>query len=202
MLPANKGLHPDDTACIKINLGLVMQYKLIPLQRHGIHCRRIYLIGVFTLLLRAIHGDISFLQQYLGLVSVIGEDTDTYACSNKDILSFQYKRFVQCVDDLFCNSRNIVYLSDIYEHNAKLITTQSSYNLALTCCIFNPFSHCTQQRVTCCVPQCVIDDLEAVQIEEQYGQETIMPARPAKFLIQTLKEHRTVSETSDFIVMG
>ena len=62
--------------------------------------------------------------------------------------------------------------------------------------------HLDQQLVADVVPERVIDPLEVVQVDEDHGEPTLLPARLGQFLAESVVQQAAVRQASEAVVRG
>ena len=59
-------------------------------------------------------------------------------------------------------------MGNLIEHDDEFVSAKPGHHVAIAYAIPKPLGHLDQQRVTCRVPQRVVDHLESIEVNEQH----------------------------------
>ena len=213
MGPSQESLDSADLAGRHFDLGLVLQRELVefervtqicfqlqPLDRLAFHLGREEAKIVLSFLLRKIHGHIGILGQGLHVVAIVRKYGDTDAPRRTALMPGKNDGRQQGSENLFRNICDLLPIVNPVENDDELVAAKPGDEVAFAYATLDPFGYLDQQHVASPVPERVVDDLEAVEIdEEQCAPATAAMGRPDRLLKQLMKDH-TVRQTGQLVV--
>ena len=87
------------------------------------------------------------------------------------------------------------------EEQEELVAALPRDEIGLPSCRSQPLRRLAQQLVAGTVPQAVVDELEAVEVEEQHADRLPVPLRARERDLQELLEHRAVRQAGQRVVV-
>ncbi|MCY1174705.1 hypothetical protein D9M73_149160 [compost metagenome] len=137
VLPANQGFDAHHAMIAVADLRLVDEVELIADQRiaqvffqfaaaahFGVDAGDIELIAVARTGLGQRHGLLGLLQQFLGAVTVLGEQGDADGGAQADLLMVEGKRRFEIIENALCQLGGLVGLFDIGLDQGELVAAQ------------------------------------------------------------------------------
>ena len=184
VLPADERLGPHHLVGHHVDLGLVVQHKLVLRQgtlnlvhtlalrldgRVRLHIEHV--VTVFAGLFGQVHGLVGMAQQQIGVGIVLREQGHANAGRHlQGRASHLCNRSRCCMQQALQHGLAVRGLGQVHEHHHKLVTPHACQRIAFAQRFFHAFRQSHQQLVTHVVPVHVVHGLESVQIEVGHGQ--------------------------------
>lgn len=122
-----------------------------------------------------IHGPICGIGQIFGASSTVRPAGNAYAGVYRDLMVPQVERLLQSGENSLCHGQWVSVIPlRVGEEYRELISAESCNKTI--CALLQAFPHSNQQRIAGRVPMCVVDWLEAVEIDEK--DRALSPASP------------------------
>ena len=218
MVPAQQRLESADAPVSQGNNRLVVQLELVPLDRVaevgldeqallGRHPHR----GVedlkarFAKLLGPVHRGVGVSKYVRGLLIPLGAQGDADADRDGDFAAVEVERLVRGGEEPVGDRLEIVRILDAVEQHRELVapepgegavTPETSHRVARPQGALQPFRQRHQQFVAGAVAQAVVDDLEAIDIDEEHRE--LRRCRRAIALnqrLEAIEKQQTIRET-------
>ena len=173
-----------------------------PLQRAAVHGRREELVGVAPGILGSVHGVIRVLQQRLGGVAVVGEEGDPDAGRDEKLVSLNADRTGDPFQNLLSDLRCVLVLLETRQQNGELIAAHPGDAVFLAERGLQPYGHGFQQLIAQAVAERVVDDLEAIEIEEHDGERPLQPPGVRQGHGQPIAKQTAVGKPGQRVVIG
>ncbi len=130
--------------------------------------------------LRAVHRDVGIAQEILGLAIARRGDCDADARRGEHFLVGEADRRVQHVDQALRGKRRVFVVLDVGEQHRELIAAEARDDIARLQAIGDAAADFLEQFIAEQMADRVVDDLEAVEIEEQHRKQTTRIAHVAR----------------------
>ena len=185
-----------------------------PLQGLGAHRLVVDLVAVAPLLLGLVHGAVGVSDQVGGRAGVEGVEADADAGGEEHLLPLQGIGERDRLQDAPGHLGHVLEMLDIGEHDGELVPPQARHQrggavllgarqaVALPDAAQQAVRHVLQQAVPDSVPQGVVHQLEAVQVEEEHREHPIVAVGEHQRLLQLLQEEAAVGEPGQGVVVG
>ena len=146
-----------------------------------------------SLVLRAVHRRIGVAQQFLGAGVVRRGQRDTDGRRGEDLLGAQAERRLQLRDDAFGDMRRRLRIGDAFHQHGELVATEAGHHVAGLQAGAHATTHLEEQVVANQVAYRVVDDLEAIQVDEQHREQLarVFPVVVQR-LLQALEQQRAI----------
>jgi hypothetical protein len=178
-IPAQQCLDPGIGAGFQVQLGLEGQGHLAPFQRlaeagldgEAFFHRRIHIRGEkleigLAVFLGPVHGGVGVFQHGHGIGGVVGKHGDTDRARDKSLAPGQIKRLFQDVENAAGNGGGILIGAQIGHEHGEFVAAQPRHRVARTDASGQPAAGFLQQQVAHVVAQGVVDQFEAVKVDE------------------------------------
>ena len=159
-------------------------------------------MGVFALALDVVHGDVRVAQQVVNQLAVIRVNGNANAGRDVHGLARQQKRWFQAFQKLLGNQRGILPVGQFGQHGGEFIAAQARQRVAAAQAGFQPGGRLLQQLVAHHVPQRVIDQLEAVQVNEHHRQPGVIALGLQHRQAQPVFEQHAVGQVGQDVVVS
>ena len=194
MAPAQQRLDAGDRAGVQIDLGLVMQQQLVALQRVPevrLHREPLDRPGpgvageepetVLAVALDQIHRPVGVPGQGPD-VGAVGR-IDRHADRGRDVtfVTAELDRLAQRSQQIACNAFDVLARCDILQKQDELVAAEPGHHVASPHAAPQPDADLGQQPVARVMPEGIVDDLEAVEIDEQHGQLPVVRGAPVRW---------------------
>ena len=127
--------------------------------------------------LHPVHGDIGMAHQLLSGLAMVGKNGDADAGRDEDFVVVQLERLVQSIEHLVGHPAGVVAIGDVRENQGELVAAMPGQRIALAQAHLQARGDFLQQQVAVEVAEGIIDDLEAIEIDEQHRQFAAIPFR-------------------------
>src|SRR5216684_1308861 len=214
MLPAHQRLRAGDLAGRQRHHRLVVETELAALQRAaqvGLELEQLHRAVVHggvelyaasaALRLGAIEGGVCVAQEILGpgVECVAVGDADAHAAEH--LLATEHERGAQRVLKTVGHLERIVARLHVLEQDGELVAAQTRHGVARPQTVGQPPPHLGQQLVAARVPEAVVDDLEAIHVEEEDGEAVLVPALLQREPVgEAIHEERAVGQAGERVV--
>jgi hypothetical protein len=116
------------------------------------------------------------------------------------VLGAEHHGLLQRGDDALRDVVRTLGLVEIVDEDRELVAAEPSGRVALAEAAHDPLTHDTEQVVAGRVPEAVVDGLEVVEVDEQYGELTAVPLQPRRGVIDPITEERLVGQPRQRVV--
>ncbi|MNN19462.1 hypothetical protein D3C81_1327050 [compost metagenome] len=207
IMPAKQGFKANDSACLHIHLRLVLQQEFILVKRvpemlvyiHSLSQRRVHRPVIdredaFSCLRRSVHSHVGILKQLFRIFAIFGitGDPDTY--SSVYIAGVNPDRLFELADQVSCNREYSFLVLHILDEIDELVTGQAIQHSFQRQQRGQLLTNLTNQLVPGLVSECIINELEVIHINEEYGRLSFrVPEEP----VQVLKHIQPVRQSTE-----
>ena len=212
--PADERLDARDPAIRQGDAGLIVQFKLAPidgalevtrqfepLDQRCLHRRIVQREAILAAALCRVHRDIGASEEFFrggrrGAYSA----TDTHP--DKHLPIAEDDRRAQSIEKPLGHSARIAISHQILDQDGKLISTKSSRRIANAQAGLDAPGDLLEHRIARRMSEAVVHRLEVVEIHKEHRQRLTATSRPRKAVIQTVREASAVRESGERIVKG
>src|SRR5215216_3804908 len=213
--PTHQRLDPEHLAALHRDDGLVMDPELLSL--HGLlqfvlepqplpgvngHLLPVEFEPVRAQHLRAVHSGVRLLEQAGPVLPVRRIERDPYADGYAQLVVLQLVRFGERLDDPARYPGGVLHLDDVRQQHDELVARQPGDRICLPHAAHQPIGHLLEYQVADVVPEGVVDELEAVQIEKQERHSGLPAARPRYRLVHAVVQEPAVGQFRKQVVVG
>jgi len=215
-IPADQGLETGEPPVAQGQDGLVIEVEFLAFQRQPQIVFQMHepdgvfehpgiedLEPVASLILGPVQGDVGVAQEFLGLV-VHGRAHDhAHGGRNVDVVAAQMKDLAHGRPDAFDDAHHFPGGTRFLQQHHEFVPAQAGHGIQSPHAFPKPAGHVFQQPVAHVVAQAVVDDLEAVQVEEDDGVLVVVPALGAlDGLANAVQAQGAVGQAGQGIVEG
>ena len=206
VMPADQRLDTDDAAARDADLRLEVKLELrailerqaqIVFQRdaldvRGVHRRLELQETVFSLRLGLVHGDVGVADQDVRCLAVLGINGNADTRRRDEVACAHRERPSQLAHDLLGDDENVVRRVDVGEQHSELVAALARQRVAGTQATTDALGEFLQQDVAFLMAVGVVDQLEAIDVEE-HDADALVPALGLRHRqLQTVSEKRAV----------
>ena len=215
MAPAQQRLDAGYLAGVQIDLGLVMQQQLVALQRVPevrFHREPLDRPGpgvageepeaVLAVALDQVHRRVGVRGQGLNVGAVDRIDRRANRGGNVTFVIAELDRFTERSQQVSCDTFDVLAPCDILQKEDELISAKPCDDVASAHAAPQPGADLGQQPVARVMAEGIVDDLEAVEIDEQHGQLPVLAPRQLDRKVQQLVEQLAVRQVGEAVVRG
>src|SRR5690606_34665330 len=163
-----------------------------PLDRQRARGLRVELKVVLALVLRAIHREVGFLHQRPRVVAVAGIERDADAGRDAALLTHDLDRLDRGGEQLARDLRGLRRTPNPLDEHDELIAAEPGDDIRAPETTFEALRDLLEQPVAGLVAERVVDQLEAIEIDEQHGELALAAPRRLDGVIEQLREHAAV----------
>ena len=153
-------------------------------------------------LLGGIHGLVGALHEFGDIGAVVREQANADAGRQVHDFIVDLERLGECVQDGLGGKVDPLAMVHVGHHDRELVATEPGHRIGLPDAADNPPRHIDQQAVAGQVTDGVVDLLEAVQVDEEQGQDVSRPPRALDVLFQPIPEQLPVGQAGQIVVVG
>ena len=106
-------------------------------------------------------------QQLLGTQGAAGEQADTDADIDKQLMPVDLERLFEAIDDPLSQRRRVHHLRTAFSQHGELVTAEARQRDSWIDHRFQTLGHALEQLVPNAMPKAVVDHLEVVKIDHQ-----------------------------------
>ena len=215
MVPADQGLDTGEAPGRELELRLVVQHELAPLQslaqlalepaarlRLLVHGRLEQAKAVAALRLGAIKGEVGVLEQYVRVWPVLREQGDADAGGDMHLVAIELERGGERAQDLGRQGRGVGGLRELGLHQRELVAAEPGQGVAGPDRARDPAGHRAQQLVADRMAERVVDLLEAVEVEEEDRGQATFAAGMGQGLAKPVEQQGAVRQPGQRVVQG
>ena len=193
VMPAYQSFKATDGSRLKSDNRLVMKDKLFALDGTAqvcLHLQKIHGEGVHGLVedlvtrfaqhLRAIHSGVRVAQNLFGTVVAGAAQRDADADGCEDFVAVEIEGQGEGLLKTLGHFNRFGDVAQVFKQDCKLIATQTRHSVAGTQADFQTSGDSDQQLISDHMAQAVVDNLEAVKVEEQDGEHLVRRALRAR----------------------
>src|SRR6266581_5434361 len=213
VLPPDQRLHARDPAGIDLDLGFVVKDEFVSLQsalqpgllgdRGGqviVHFPRIEQIVVLALFLGAVGGDVGVLQEIREVRTIVRIQADSDARAQVAGLAFEHERPAQGVEDFLGHLHHVARLGEVLDERDEFVAAETSDGVAFPHAHSQTPRSLLEQPVAERVAEGIVDELEAIEIEEQHGHRLAVTLRVVERVGEAVVEHVAVGQSRQGVV--
>src|ERR1700754_833661 len=216
MAPAEQRLVTDDTAVLEIDERLIERHELVARertaqvafqfqQRKGLAAQAIVEHGgaMAAFVLRAVHRRVGVTEQFLRSRVFGRRQGDADRGGGEDPLRTQAEWCLQLRDDALGDMRGGLRIDDAFDQYGEFVAAQAGHDIARLQAGADASAYLEEQVVAHQVADRVVDDLEAVQVDEQHREQVArILAIVVQRLLETLQQQRAVGQAGERVVQG
>ena len=213
--PAQQRLDAEHRPVGEADLGLVVDHELAvlerlpqpalqhqPLERRRVHVVGVELVVVAALLLRARQRVVGVLDQRVGVVAVVREQRDADAGAGGQLVRVDLQRRPQRLQHLLRHPRRGLGPVGAEQQQHELVAAEPGHGVALAQGLHEAVGDALDDLVAGLQAQEIVDQLEAVEIDQHHGQQLSRPLRPLDRLRQPVVEQQAVGQPGQRVVVG
>jgi hypothetical protein len=214
MLPAHQGLGADDAAAAQRDLGLVVQHELVALEgppqltlqvetEAGPRTHRHFedLIPGPASFLGPVHGQVGVAQQVVGPVLTVVAQGDADAGAHEHLMAPEVDGPADVVDDALRHAGGLDFVFDLFEQHRELVAAHAGHRVLVAHRLAESRRHRHQQVVARLVTEAVVDDLEAVEVDEEDADRALATAGPGQGHLKPALEEGPVGQAGEGVVV-
>jgi len=167
----------------------------------GVDLGVIKLIRISARAFSVVHGDIRFFHQFFAAVTVIRKHTDPDTGGRVYRNISEHKRCFEDIQDFFEHDADIIRLGKIRHHYREFIPTEAGHGIGLADTVSEPLGHFPQQVIATVVAECVVYQLEAVEVQKHQGQFLVVAPRLGQFQREEIHKKLPVRQISQRVVI-
>ena len=215
MVPAQQRLDAGDLSAHHIDLRLVVQRKLVALQRaakcgfqgQALDRLRLDLLGeetkaVLAVVLGEIHRHVGILGQCLHVAAVGRIHRDADRSRGVALVAAELQGLAQHGQQFAGDAFDLVAFGGFFQDHDEFVAPEPRHDVARTQRAPQPAADFHQQPVAGVMAQRIVDDLEPVEIDEQHRERTPIARRGVDRPTQQPVEHLTVRQIGQAVVRG
>ena len=215
MVPAYQGLDADQAPARELQLRLVVQHELTPLQpeaqlalepaaclRRLVHRRLEEAELVATVRLGPVESELGMLEQRVRIRPVLWEQGDADAGGGMDLLALEVEWPGYRRQDLVGQGDHFGGLADLRLHEGEFVAAQPGQRVGGADRGGDPLRDSAQQLVADGVAQGVVDVPEAIEIEQQDRNHAALAAGAGQLLAEPIVQQGPVGQAGEPIVQG
>ena len=215
MEPAHQGFDRHHGAGIETNLRLIVDHQLAALdglaqlgledqtlEGGGVHIGRVELVAAARMLLRPVQGGIGVADQRLGVVAVVRVEGNPESGAEMELLVFELQRRQERIQDLLGDLGAALGAVDAGQQQKEVVPSEPSDGVAAAHRRHQPLADRAQNLIAAGEAERVVDQLEAVEIEDHHGQLPSISTCPLDRLVQPVIEQTAIRQPGQGIVVG
>ena len=213
--PAQERLGPEDLGRLEVEEGLEVELELVvgdglaeaalegeALDGLGVHGGRVELVVVAPLLLGPVHRRVGVADERFRVVTVRRIDGDADARRDEELAAVDPEGIVDRFADLPGDLGRVFFGGDARDEERELVAAEARDRVALADVLLDALGDLAEQLVADGVAQRVVDDLEAVEVEEEHGEPLVVAVRLGHGERQAVAEEEPVRQVGQRIVEG
>ncbi len=162
----------------------------------------IEMVGIAPRLFGLVHGGVGLTQQGLAILTVVGVEADADAGAGEDLLPLDQKTVGEDVQHLGGDGGGSLGVDNLLNQDHELIPPQPGHGVLFADDATQPLPRLQQQHVAQGVAQGVVDDFEAIQIEEHHRKPVPVAACVSDGVIEPVEEEGAVGQSGQGVVVG
>ena len=215
VLPSQQRLEPGNLQAAQIDDRLVVDHQLIveqrapqavlegdPQQSLGIYNGVEELVVVSSFSLCLIHGRVGILDERLGLLAVFGVEADSDAGGDEELATFHGKGMLYGLEDLLGHARGILGMGELRQQKCELVAAEAGHGVAFADTALNPPGHSLQQLISRRVAEGIVDDLKAIEVQEEDRQPLVSSLGVGESDGQPVLEEKAIGQTGQGVVVS
>ncbi|MNF45226.1 hypothetical protein D3C84_263540 [compost metagenome] len=215
VLPAHQGFEAAEAVIGQIRHGLVQQAELLllhgldqpllqghPLPHLGHHLGGVEQMAVAAPALGLMHGIVRRTDEAVRGQAMIRVEGDAYAGGEPYPLRSYVGRIVEPVLQPLDQPLQVLGLPDIRQQHQKLVCAEPGGEIPRAQAVADALRQQLEQQIPGAVPQVVVDQLEAVEIDEQQGEGLLVQAGRLYLKFEPLLQQVAVAKIGEGVVIG
>ena len=156
-------------------------------------------VAASPLAFRAVQRDVSVAQELIGIVAVARRDGNANARTQDHLLAVEIERCSESLDNARGQCGGRYRLVGCHLHDREFVANGAGYGVDVTRAIPKALGHRPEQGVAGMVPQCVVDLLEAVDVQVENG-DLLVPLGMGDGLFEPYPQQRAIWQVREGIV--
>ncbi|GBD41579.1 hypothetical protein HRbin39_00963 [bacterium HR39] len=215
MEPAQERLHPHHLAAREVHLGLVVDHELgllegppqAAFQHQPLEGGRVHVGGVEAKLAAPLffgprQRRVGVLHEALRIGAVVRPQGDADAGGDGQLLAVHPEGRAQGVEHLLGDAGGGLGAGDPVQHQQELVAARPRHRVGTPQGRAQPLGDRPQQRVAGAQAEGVVDQLEAVEIDQHHRQHLTVAPRPLDGLAEAVERQQAVGQTGERVVVG
>ena len=212
MRPAQQGLGTDQPAVGDVELRLVVEHELAPFERDPeiaferqafdgprVHPGEVEAVAVAAGCLRRMHRDVGVFHQFVGVATVVGEHADADAARHVEHVAGRPDGFGDLAQQFLGDVRGILGDAQAGARHGELVVADPGDEVAAGEHGVQASAEPDDQVVAGVVTERFVDELEAVDVDEQEGELLAVAAAVVEFLEEQFLEGATVGQAGQLV---
>ena len=154
-----------------------------------------------TTFLGLVHGNVGSLDHALGIVARIGVNGDTDRRRSVHLAVADLVFFGEHEQQFLRRGRGIAHFAEVFETHDELVTTPTSGEIADAEILAQADSNITKQGIADIVTEGVVDGLEAIEVDEKYGELRRLAFGTPDGAFEVLRELAAIRQPRQFVVL-
>jgi hypothetical protein len=163
---------------------------------------RVELLALTPSGLGPVHRVVALLEELLGGDAFAVGDRDPDARPEDDVVAIDHERPGQLLRDTPPDGERAAVAVDALAQNRELASTQPRHGVVRPDGGLDPRRRIAQHVVARAVAEAVVEALEAVEVDEQHGDDAVLVAAPPQRVLEAVVEHRPVRQAREVVVDG
>jgi len=161
------------------------------------HC-----IAPFAELFGPVHGDVGVAQHVFRRVKTRSRDGDPNARRCEEFPFHNAERGFELRENPLGEGDRVALRVNIFEQDREFVAAEARQRVAGPQTALETARDGDEQHVSRHVPETVVHELEAVEIQEQHGRDMIVaPLRASDHVVEAFHERRSVCEARELVVL-
>ena len=171
------------------------------LEDAGVHVRREELVVVPADGLRVVHRRVGVLQERGEFGAVLRVDRDADRGGDRKVHPVDREGFRDDFEHLPGDSRDVARLGDVLQQQDEFVAALPAHGVGRAHAAGEPSGHLLQELVAHLVTERIVDDLEAVEVEEQHRDPRCRPLGERQRLAHAVFQERAVRQARQEVVL-
>ena len=159
-------------------------------------------IAVAALGLGGIHGGVGVAQQLAGVAVILGGIGDADAGAEEIVAAIQHEGLGQDASDALGHHDGGGAVLQVFGQHHEFVAAQTGQSVRGAQTVVDAPRHLDQHLIAGQMAQAVVDQLEAVAVDEQHGEGGVPAAAAAHGLIQSVQQQGAVGQAGQGVVQG
>ena len=171
-------------------------------QRSLVHLRVIKGERPATVFLGAVHRRIRIPEEFIRALAIAGIDGDANRDADSQFVFIDPHRAHDRIENAARDNGCILGRRNLRQNDGELVPAHAKHQFAAAQARLDACRDRFQQQVTRVMPEAVVNDFEAVEVEEHQGAGVAVARGHRDRLVESLREVRSVRQARECVVIG
>ncbi len=178
------------------------RFHIEAIERLGVHFSGEVLELVSAGAFGFVHRDVGAALEDVDVMAVLGEDGDADGGGNEELTAVDFDGMGKRAQETPRDADGILFIGEVRQDDGEFVAAHPAKRVIFAQTGFEPLADGAEEAVAGVVAEGVIDELEAVEVDEHEADIAMLAARDGNRLVKTVFEKGAVGQSGERIMAG